>query len=146
MENMACPLPTTPDQSEEAVMGRLLDCKRIAVVGASDNPMRPGHYVPEYLIGHGYDVVPVNPNHEEVFGRRCYRTLADIPGEIDLVNVFRRPNACADVTRDAIAKGAKGVWLQSGITNEDAKALAQQAKIDFIQDRCIMVEHRRHRR
>src|SRR5689334_7853961 len=99
MENMACPLPTPPDQTEAAVMARLLGCKRIAVVGASDDPMRPGHYVPEYLIAQGYDVIPVNPNHQEVWGRTCYKTLADIPGEVDVVNVFRRRLACADVTR-----------------------------------------------
>jgi predicted CoA-binding protein len=93
------------------------------------------------LLAHGYDVVPVNPNHEEVLHRKCYARLADVPGEIDLVNVFRRPEFCADVTREAIAIGAKGVWLQSGIRNDEAMALAAEAGVDFVQDRCIMVEH-----
>ena len=80
-------------------------------------------------------------NYDQVLGRKCYASLADVPGEIDLVNVFRRPQFCADVTREAIAKGAKGVWLQAGIRNEEARKLAADAGVDFVQDRCIMVEH-----
>jgi uncharacterized protein len=76
-----------------------------------------------------------------VFGQKCYARLSDVPGEIDLVNVFRRPQFCADVTREAIEAGAKGVWLQAGIRNEDARILAEEAGVDFVQDRCIMVEH-----
>ena len=75
-------------------------------------------------------------------GLKSYATLKDVPGEADVVNVFRRPEFCAEITRDAIAIGAKGVWLQSGVRNEEAKRLAQSAGIDFVQDRCIMVEHR----
>jgi predicted CoA-binding protein len=97
------------------------------------------------MIEHGYEVIPVNPNHETVFGKKCYATLAEVPGEFDFVNVFRRPVFCADVTRDAIAAGAKGVWLQSGITNEQAKKRAQEACIAFVQNRCLMVEHGRRR-
>ena len=78
-------------------------------------------------MSHGYEVIPVNPNHDEVLGRKCYARLADVPGEIDLVNVFRRPQFCADVTREAIAIGAKGVWLQAGIRNEEAQKLAEEA-------------------
>ncbi len=145
MSNPACPLPTPPSRDESAIIERILDFKRIAIVGASDNEMRPGSYVPAYLLAQGYELIPINPNHSEVLGQKCYPTLADVPGDIDLVNVFRRPNACADVARQAITKGAKAIWLQSGITNAEAQKLAHEAGIDFIQDRCIMVEHRRRR-
>jgi predicted CoA-binding protein len=119
----------------------MLKAKRIAVVGLSDDPMRASYGVADYLRAHGYEIVPVNPNHDEVLGLKCYARLADVPGAIDLVNVFRRPQFCAQVTREAIEVGAKGVWLQSGILNETARELASKAKIDFVQNRCIMVEH-----
>jgi len=146
MSTPACPLPRPGSREESDLIDRLLAAKRIAVIGASDNPNRPGNYVPEYMIEHGFEIIPVNPNHETVFGRRCYRSLDQIPGKVDLVNVFRRPGACADVTRQAIAIGAGGVWLQSGITNAEARQLACDARLDYIEDRCIMVEHRRHQR
>lgn len=131
--------------SESEVVRRLLAAKRIAVVGASDDPGRPGYYVPEYMLSVGRQILPVNPKHEEVLGQHCYASLADVPGPIDLVNVFRRPAACADVVRQAIVAGAKGVWLQSGIINDEAKRLAEEAGMDFVQDRCIMAEHSRSR-
>ena len=146
MSGEACPLPVPPTPDENEVIERILSrTKRIAVVGASDDDIKPGNYVPAYMISQGFDVVGVNPNHDEVFGKKCYRSLEEVPGKIDLVNVFRRPLACADVTRQAIGVGARGVWLQSGITNEEAKKLAAEAGIDYVQNRCIMVEHRRRR-
>ena len=129
-----------------AAVDRMLKAKRVAVVGMSDDPTRPSHGIGGYLAAHGYEVIPVNPTHEKVLGRKCYARLSDVPGTIDLVNVFRRSEFCADVTRDAIAAGAKGIWLQSGIRNEEARELAEAAKIDFVQDRCIMVEHMQRRR
>jgi len=120
----------------------MLGAGRIAIVGLSDDPSRPSYEIATYLLGQGYAVVPVNPNHAAVLGMKCYPSLKDVPGEIDVVNVFRRSEFCADVTRDAIAAGAKGVWLQSGIRNEDARRLAAAAGIDFVQDRCILLEHR----
>ena len=114
--------------------------RRIAVVGITDNPSRPSHYVSDYLIAQGKEVVPVNPKHTEVLGLKCYPSLTEVPGEIDLVDVFRRPEFCADVVREAIAVGAKGVWLQSGIISDAAKKLAQEAGILFVQNRCLMVE------
>lgn len=137
----SCPLPLRTPDAESAAVDRMLVAKRVAVVGMSDDPSRPSHGIGGYLASHGYEVIPVNPNHEEVLGKKCYARLSDISGQIDLVNVFRRPQFCADVTREAIEAGAKGVWLQSGICNEEARTLAEAAKIDFVQDRCIMVEH-----
>lgn len=139
--NDACPLPTPPPRDEAAIISRLLRCRRVAIVGASDDPGRASFAIASYLLGEGYEVLPVNPNHANVIGLKCYSTLTDVPGAIELVNVFRRPEFCADVARDAIARGATGLWLQSGITNAEARRLAREAGIDYVENRCIMVEH-----
>jgi uncharacterized protein len=140
MSGEACPLPIPPTADEETIIRHLLQSERIAVVGITDDPSRPSHYVSDYLISQGRDVIPVNPSHTEILGRKCYPSLKDVPGEIDLVDVFRRPEFCADVVRDAIAVGAKGVWLQSGIISDEAQRLAKEAGILFVQNRCLMVE------
>jgi predicted CoA-binding protein len=144
--NEACPLPSRSPGDEAAAVDRMLAAKRIAIVGMSDDPSRPSHGIGSYLLSHGYDVVPVNPTHDQVLAKKCYANLSDVPGKIDLVNVFRRPEFCADVTRQAIEIGVEGVWLQAGIRNEEARDLAREAGIDFVQDRCIMVEHMDRRR
>jgi predicted CoA-binding protein len=146
MSAESCPLPSRSPAAEAAQVDRMLEAKRVAVVGLSDDPSRPSHGIAGYLLSHGFEVIPVNPTHEEVLGRKCYARLADVSGGIDLVNVFRRGEFCADVTRDAIAVGAKGIWLQAGIRNEEAQRLADEAGVDFVQDRCIMVEHLARRR
>ena len=146
MADESCPIPTPSAGDEASAIARMLAAKRIAVVGLSDDPMRASFGVADYMRSHGYEIVPVNPNHAEVFGLKCYARLADVPGAIDLVNVFRRPEFCADVTREAIEVGARGVWLQAGIRNEEARQLAAKAKVDFVQNRCIMVEHTHRRR
>ena len=129
----------------EDVIARLLRAKRIAVVGLSDEPGRASGMIGKFLIAQGRDVVPVNPKYDEVFGLTCYRTLHDVPGKIDLVNVFRRAEFCPQIVRDAIAIHADGVWLQSGIVSEEAEQLAAAAGLPFVQDRCLMVEMARHR-
>jgi predicted CoA-binding protein len=139
-------MPREPEMDEEQIIQRLLDAQRIAVVGLSDDPSRPSFYVSKYMEEQGKEIVPVNPSHQSVFGVDCYPSLDSVPGPIDLVNVFRRPLACPDVVRAAIKKGVKGVWLQSGITSTEAARLAREAGLDYIEDRCIMIEHRRHRR
>jgi len=143
MSGEACPMPVPPSADEETIIRHLLQSKRIAVIGLTDDPSRPSHYVSEYMMEHGKQIIPVNPKHETVLGQKCYPSLKAVPGPIDLVNVFRRPLACPDVVRDAIAVGAKGIWLQSGIVSDEAKRLAIEAGIPFIQNRCIMVEHSR---
>jgi predicted CoA-binding protein len=144
MSGEACPLPTDPQADQQTVIAKMLKAHRIAVVGLSDDPSRPSYEIASYLILHGKEVVPVNPNHDSVLGHKCYASLKDVPGAIDLVNVFRRPEFCADVVRDAIAVGAGGVWLQSGIVNREAEKLAREAKMPFVQNRCIMVDHMRY--
>src|SRR4051812_11910397 len=123
----ACPLPSRSPGAEAAAVDRMLEAKRVAVVGMSDDPSRASHGIGGYLLAHGYEVFPVNPNCESVLGKKCYAKLSDVPGPIDLVNVFRRPEACADAAREAVAAGAKGIWLQAGIRNEEAKRLADEA-------------------
>jgi predicted CoA-binding protein len=116
----------------------------IVVVGASSIDEKPSHWVSEYMIEQGYRVIPVNPEEQEVFGVPCYPDLASVPTPVDFVNVFRRPEYCADVVRDAIDAGAKVVWLQLGIVSDEARRLAEAAGITFVQDRCVLQEHRRH--
>jgi len=116
----------------------------IVVVGASSLPEKPSHWVSEYMINQGYRIIPVNPEESEVFGVPCYPDLTSVPEPVEFVNVFRRPQFCADVVRDAIAANAKAVWLQLGIASEEARRLAEEAGITFIQDRCVLQEHRRH--
>jgi predicted CoA-binding protein len=121
----------------------MVQATRIAVIGLSDDPSRPSYGVARYLVERGKQIVPVNPNYSTAIGLKCYARLEDVPGTIDLVDVFRRPEYCADVARSAAAVGAKGLWLQSGIRSAEAKRVAQQARIDYIEDRCLMVEHMR---
>ena len=141
MEGESCPLPVRKGDSEAEVIARLLAANRIAVVGLSDDPSRPSFGIASYLLSAGKQVIPVNPNLKRVLGLACYPSLEAAPGPVELVNVFRRPEHCADVVRSAIAVKARGVWLQSGIINGEARALAAKAGIDFVQNRCIMVEH-----
>ena len=116
----------------------------IVVVGASSLPEKPSHWVSEYMIEQGYRVIPVNPEETEVFGVPCYPDLASVPEPVEFVNVFRRPEYCADVVRDAIKVGAKAVWLQLGIVSEEARRLAEEAGITFVQNRCVLQDHRRY--
>ena len=130
--------------SKDEVMRRILDESRtIAVVGASHDPTRAGHYIPEYLQRQGYRIIPVNPNLDEVLGEKCYASLAEIPETVDCVEVFRRPEYTPDVVRQAIDIGAKSVWLQLGIVNDEARRLAEEAGLDFVQDECMGPQHRR---
>lgn len=141
MPQDACPLPDEPGDREAAAVRRMLNAKRIAVVGLSDDPSRASYGVAAYLRSAGKEIIPVNPNYERVMGLKCYPSLEQAPGPVDVVDVFRRPEHCADVVRSAVAVGAKGVWLQSGIVNDEAEEIARRAGIDFVQDRCMKVDH-----
>lgn len=141
MPEEACPLPDKPGGGEAATVRRLLAGRRVAVVGLSDDPTRASHGVASYLLSVGKEIIPVNPNYTQVLGLKCYPSLEAVPGPIDVVDVFRRPEHCADVVRSAVAVGAKGVWLQSGIVSPEAQRIAREAGIDFVQDRCMKVDH-----
>jgi uncharacterized protein len=121
----------------------LRECKTIAVVGLSSNPMRPSHGVTEYMQGAGYRIIPVNPNETEVLGEKSYARLEDVPERIEIVNVFRRAEEVPPVVESAIRIGAKAVWMQSGIENEAAAERARAAGMSVIEDACIFVEHKK---
>ena len=124
----------------------LAGARRIAMVGASANPMRPSHGVMRQLLDWGYAVVPINPNCDEVLGQRSYPSLeaaAEATGAFDLVDVFRRPEHTPDIARSAIATGARALWLQLGVVNWDAARIAHEAGLPVVMDRCTAIEHRR---
>ena len=132
------------DNPSDARVAHLLrTARRIAVVGLSSNPERPSYNVARYMLEHGYEIIPVNPNENEVLGYRAYAKLADVPGYIDIVNIFRRPGAVPDAVRGAIAVDAHAVWMQLGAVNEEAAALADAAGLTVVADCCIAVEHAR---
>jgi predicted CoA-binding protein len=117
--------------------------KRIAMIGLSANPFRPSHFAAIYLLSHGYDVTPVNPREKEVLGRRSYASLRDVPGPIEIVDIFREPAAVPAIVEDAIAVGAKVIWMQLGVIHEAAAERARQAGLEVVMDRCIKIEHAR---
>ncbi|HWV18441.1 MAG TPA: CoA-binding protein [Rhodocyclaceae bacterium] len=123
---------------------RLFETVRtIAVVGCSPKPERPGHYVAKYLQDLGYRVIPVNPGQTEILGEKCYPSLRDIPEPVDLVDCFRRAEDIPPVVEDAIAIGAKFVWMQLGIVNEAAAQRAMAAGIEVVMDRCPKIDYPR---
>lgn len=113
----------------------------IAVVGASSRPERPSHGIMRRLQRAGYKVIPVNPNESEVLGEKAYARLEDVPHAIDIVNVFRRPEATPAVAESAVRIGAKVLWLQSGIVNDEAARTAKNAGLTVVMDACIGVMH-----
>lgn len=129
--------PVVPDDPELRVL--LGDARTVAVVGLSSKPNRPSHEVARYLLQHGYRIVPVNPGETEVLGQRAYPTLMDIPEDVrvDVVDVFRRTEETPEVARQAVAIGAKVLWLQEGIVNEEAHWIADEAGLDVIMGVCI---------
>jgi uncharacterized protein len=122
----------------------LIGAKTIAVVGLSANPLRASHFVGFYLRRHGYRVIPVNPRESEVFGEQSYPSLLDVPDPVDIVNVFRAPAALPGIARDAVAIGAKTLWCQFGVINEEGARIAEEGGLTVVMDRCIKVEHARY--
>lgn len=127
----------------DRAMELMRDAKTIAVVGVSSRPERDSHDVARYLLEHGYTVYMVNPTEQEVLGQPVYASVADLPEPVDVVDVFRRSEHVGPVVSDAIAAGAKAVWMQLGIVNEQAAAAARAAGLEVVMDRCTKIEHRR---
>jgi predicted CoA-binding protein len=125
------------------ILSILERCRRIAMVGLSSNPFRPSHFAAIYLLSEGYDVVPVNPREPEVLGRTSYPSLRDVPRPVDVVDIFREPAAVPAIVEDAIAIGARVVWMQLGVVNEQAARRARQAGLEVVMDRCMKIEHAR---
>lgn len=117
--------------------------KRIAMVGLSSNPFRPSHFAAIYMLSEGYDVIPVNPREDQVLGLRSYASLRDVPQPIEIVDIFRESAAVPDIVEDAIAVGAKVIWMQLGVIHEPAAQRARQAGLEVVMDRCVKIEHAR---
>lgn len=127
----------------DRAMEIMRDAKTVAVVGVSSNPARDSNDVAKYLIEQGYTVYLVNPTETEIFGRPVYASVRDVPEPVDVVDIFRRPGDVPPVVEDAIAAGAKAVWMQLDIVNEAAAARAREAGLEVVMDRCTKIEHRR---
>ncbi|UCH62469.1 MAG: CoA-binding protein [Fidelibacterota bacterium] len=131
--------------STEATIESVLAMHTIAVVGLSPKVERPSHGVTRYLLAQGYRVIPVNPGYDNILGLKCYPSLGAIPEPVEVVDVFRRAEHAVSVAEEAIAVGAKALWLQLGIVNDEAVRLAEEAGLLAVQNRCIKIEHeRRH--
>ena len=133
-------------ESDKQIEELLASSRRIAVLGIKVEPHKPAHYVPAYAKKAGYEIVPVPVYYREtteILGEPVFRKIADVPGEVDIVNVFRRPADIPAHVDDIIAKQPRAVWFQMGITNDEAAEKLARAGIDVVQDRCMMVELRR---
>ena len=117
--------------------------KRIAIVGLSPNELRPSHFVAYYLRRHGYRIVPVNPREDEILGERSYASLTEVPEHVDVVDVFRVPEAVPEIAEEAVAVGAGALWLQFGVISPEGAGIAALGGLDVVMDRCMKVEHAR---
>jgi predicted CoA-binding protein len=146
---MKISIPENWPHSNDVIADVLKNYKTIAVVGLSSNPRRPSFSVTQYMQSAGYRIIPVNPNETEVLGEKCYPCLEDVPKSqyIEIVDVFRRSEHIPPVVDSTIAVGAKVIWMQQGIENQNAAAKAHAAGLFVVEDACILIEHRlRHRR
>lgn len=128
----------------EKIKEILTSYKVVAVVGLSDKKMRPSHRIGMFLKARGYDIIPVNPAYDTVLGLKSYKSLLDIPGEIDIIDIFRKSEAVGHIVDEAIKKGAKVVWMQEGVINEEAARRARDAGITVVMDRCMYKEYAKH--
>jgi predicted CoA-binding protein len=132
------------DDTDIPTLRRILGtCKTIAVVGLSANWYRPSYFAAKYMLDHGYTVIPVNPAYTEVLGQKCYRSLADIPVSVDMVDCFRKSEEIPAIADEAIAIGAKVLWMQLGVISEPARRKALDAGLEVVMDRCVKIEHAR---
>ncbi|KXG43156.1 CoA-binding protein [Tepidibacillus decaturensis] len=132
-------LLTTNEQIKELIQ----ETKRIAIVGLSNKPDRDSYRVAEYLLNHGFEIIPVNPTIDEVLGVKAVASLKEIKGTVDMVDVFRRADQVMPVVEEAIEIGAKSIWFQLGVVNEKAAKVASDKGLKVVMDRCIKIEHGR---
>ncbi len=130
----------------ERIADLLKQSKTIAVVGLTDNPLRPSYGVSDYMQSQGYRIIPVNPNVADSLGEKAYASLLDVPEKIDIVNIFRRPEAVPEVVDEAIQLNVPAIWMQEGVVHEAAAEKARQAGIFVVMDKCILMEHMRYGR
>jgi predicted CoA-binding protein len=128
----------------QTIQAILHNAKTIAIVGLSPNDLRASHFVGFYLKRHGYKIIPVNPRADEILGEKSYAALTDIPEHVDVVDVFRAPEAVPEIAREAVAIGAGALWLQYGVISPEGVAIAEEGGLDVVMDRCLKVEHARY--
>ncbi|RME93598.1 MAG: CoA-binding protein [Verrucomicrobia bacterium] len=137
----ACEFPRQNATSEE-IREILRTARTVAIVGLSDKPHRPSHGVAAYLQQHGYRIIPVNPNVQEVLGEKAWPSLSDVPEPVDVVDIFRAPDAVPGIVEEAIRKGAKVIWMQEGIVHNEAADRARAAGLKVVMNKCMLKEHR----
>lgn len=137
-------LDLTRYQNPATIRSTLHGARTIAVVGLSPNVLRPSNFVGFYLQRHGYHITPVNPREEEILGEKSYPSLSAIPFPVDVVDVFRAPEAVPGIAAEAVQIGARTLWLQFGVISEEGAAIARQGGLEVVMDRCMKVEHARH--
>ena len=115
----------------------------IAVVGLSADWFRPSYFAAKYMQEHGFRIIPVNPKYDEILGEKCYPDLKSIPGKVDIVDVFRKPQDCVPIAREAVEIGAKVLWMQIGVINDEAARVAEAAGLEVVMDRCVKIEYAR---
>ncbi len=128
----------------EKIKEILKNSKVVAIVGLSDNKERYSNLVGKYLKNQGYKIIPVNPKYDTILGLKSYPSLLEIPEEVDIVDIFRKPEAVGEVVDEAIKKGVKVVWMQEGVINEEAARKAKNVGIKVVMDRCMYKEHKKH--
>ena len=131
------------DPSSDQQIREILSLTKVAVIGMSKNSSKAAHYVPKYLVDNGYDVIPVNPTTDKILEKKCYSSISEVDEEIDIIDIFRPSDQVLPFIQEAIKKKPKVIWLQEGIHNLEAEALATQAGIKVIFNRCMLAEHRR---
>jgi len=131
------------DSYSDAEIKNFLTLKKVAVIGMSRTESKAAHFVPKYLSENGFDIIPINPNSDEILNRKCYKEITEVDGEIDIVDVFRPSEDVLPFVKQAIKKNPKVIWLQEGIHNEEAESLAREHGIDVVFNRCMLAEHKR---
>jgi predicted CoA-binding protein len=141
---MTAPFDPSRYQDPLTIQRVIHNAKTIAIVGLSNSPLRASYFVGFYLRRHGYRVIPVNPRESEILGEKSYKSLAEVPGPVDIVNVFRAPSALPEIAREAVAIHATSLWCQFSVINEEGGRIAAAGGLSVIMDRCLKVEHARY--
>jgi predicted CoA-binding protein len=144
MTEPAIDTPVASYQNEGTIRSILHTARTIAIVGLSPNVLRPSNFVGFYLQRHGYRIVPVNPRESNILGEKSYASLSEIPFPVDVVDVFRAPDAVPGIAREAAEIGAKALWLQFGVISSEGAEIGRAAGLDVVMDRCMKIEHARH--
>jgi predicted CoA-binding protein len=131
------------DSYTDAEIRDILSLRHVVVVGMSKNDNKPAHYVPKYLSENGFDIIPVNLTTDKILGKKCYSTISDVDGDIDIVDMFRPSDLVLPVIEEAIKKNPKVIWLQEGIHNPEAEDMARKKGIKVVFNRCMLAEHQR---